>query len=169
MDETAIWYDMPGATTVAVKGTYSLPLLTTGHEKQRKTVCLAAMANGCRLKPLIVFKGKRFPYELKGITEAIVKLSSNGWMNEELTLQWMDEVWGTSHEQRILIWDSCRCHTTDPVEDAPTVCRSLFLVAVLPADVSWNAPFKSAYKLHYDSWLARDDRSVTPAGNPRTS
>ena len=36
-----------------------------------------------------------------------------------------------------------------------------------PADVSWNAPFKSAYRLHYDSLLARDDRSVTPAGNPR--
>ena len=61
MDETAIWYDMPGATTIAVKGTNSVPLLTTGHEKQRITVCLAAMANGCRLKPLIVFKGKRFP------------------------------------------------------------------------------------------------------------
>ena len=92
MDETAIWYDMPGATTVAVKGTNSVPLLTTGHEKQHITVCLAAMANGCRLKPLIVFKGKRFPNELKGITEAIVKLSSNGWMNEELTLQWMEGV-----------------------------------------------------------------------------
>ena len=61
------WYDMPSATTVAVKGTNSVPLLTTGHEKQRITVCLA----------LIVFKGKRFPNELKGITEAIVKLSSN--------------------------------------------------------------------------------------------
>ena len=27
MDETAIWYDMPGATTIAVKGTNSAPLL----------------------------------------------------------------------------------------------------------------------------------------------
>ena len=24
-------------------------------------------------------------------------------------------MWGTSQEQRILIWDSYRCHTTDPV------------------------------------------------------
>ncbi|KAL5473346.1 hypothetical protein EMCRGX_G027819 [Ephydatia muelleri] len=66
MDEMAIWYDMPGAATIAVKGTNSVPLLTTGHEKQHITVCLAAMANGCRLKPSIVFKGKRFPNELKG-------------------------------------------------------------------------------------------------------
>eukprot|EP00731_Ephydatia_muelleri_P017252 Em0010g350a len=122
-------------------------------------------------KHIVWPEGKRFPNELKGI---IVKLSSNGWMNEELTLQWMDEVWGTSQEQRILIWDSYRCHTTDPVEDAVLESNSVSVIVpggctkiLQPADVSWSAPFKSAYRLHCDSWLARDDRSVTAAGNPR--
>eukprot|EP00731_Ephydatia_muelleri_P026720 Em0018g820a len=97
-------------------------------------------------------------------------------MNEELTLQWMDEVWGISQEQRIFIWDfyigaiqqtqlkmlSCMGSNSVSVI-VPGGCTKI----LQPADVSWNAPFKSAYRLHYDSWLARDDRSVTltPAGN----
>ena len=62
-------------------------------------------------------------------------------------------------------------HTTDPVEDTVLESNSIVpggcIKILQPADVSWNAPFKSTYRLHYDSWLARDDRSVTPAGNPR--
>ena len=60
-----------------------------------------------------------------------------------------------------------------PVEDAVLESNSVSVIVpggctkiLQHADVSWNAPFKSAYRLHYDSWLARDDRSVTPAGNP---
>ena len=87
IDETAIWYDMPGATTITVKRTNFVPLLTTGHEKQHITVCLSAMANGRKIKPLVFFKGKRFPNELKGVSDVIVKLSHNGRMNEDLTLQ----------------------------------------------------------------------------------
>ena len=43
MDETAIWADMPGNTTVEKIGATSVPLLTTGHEKERITVCLSAL------------------------------------------------------------------------------------------------------------------------------
>ena len=35
MDETAIWADMPGNTTVEKIGATCVPLLTTGHEKER--------------------------------------------------------------------------------------------------------------------------------------
>ena len=46
MDDTAIWADMPGNSTIDVRGSKSVPIITTGHEKQRITVCLAAMADG---------------------------------------------------------------------------------------------------------------------------
>ena len=46
MDETPLWMDMPGDTTIARTGVKSVPLLTSGHEKNRFTVCLAAMACG---------------------------------------------------------------------------------------------------------------------------
>ena len=81
MDETAIWADMPGNTTVEKIGATSVPLLTTGHEKER---IISALASGEKLKPFIVFKRKRFPNELNNIQGAIIMLSPNGWMNENL-------------------------------------------------------------------------------------
>ena len=51
MDETAVWLDMPGENTVDIVGVKSAPLRTTGHEKNRITVCLAAKASGRKLQP----------------------------------------------------------------------------------------------------------------------
>ena len=36
-----------------------------------------------------------------------------------------------------------------------------------PADVSWNKPFKSAYRELYNNWMASGEKSYTPAGNVR--
>ena len=38
---------------------------------------------------------------------------------------------------------------------------------VQPADVSWNAPFKVAYRDLYSQWMAEGERERTPAGNMR--
>jgi len=37
-----------------------------------------------------------------------------------------------------------------------------------PADVSWNTPFKEAYRELYNKWLSSGEKSFTPAGNVRT-
>ena len=59
MDETAVWHEMISKTTVSVtnKGAKCVVLKTTGHEKSKVTVTLAAKANGDKLKPYIVFPG----------------------------------------------------------------------------------------------------------------
>jgi hypothetical protein len=56
MDETAIWADIPGETTIETRGARHVPVLTTGHEKVRITVYLAALGDGRKLPPMIVFK-----------------------------------------------------------------------------------------------------------------
>lgn len=38
---------------------------------------------------------------------------------------------------------------------------------VQPADVSWNKPFKEAYKELYSQWMVSGEKSYTPAGNVR--
>ena len=58
MDETACWFDMPSDTTVAVTESRSVPVKTTGHEKEHFTVILTARADGKKMKPFIAFKGK---------------------------------------------------------------------------------------------------------------
>ena len=59
MDETAVWHEMISNTAVSVTdiGAKSVVLKTTGHEKSKVTVTLAAKANGDKLKPYIVFPG----------------------------------------------------------------------------------------------------------------
>ena len=36
-----------------------------------------------------------------------------------------------------------------------------------PADVSWNQPFKAAYRELYNQWMVSGQQSLTPAGNMR--
>lgn len=171
MDETAVWLDMPGETTIETVGVKSVPLKTTGHEKERVTVCLTAMADGRKLPPLLIFKGKRMPNELKNVTGAVIELSPNGWMNEQVTGAWLTRVWGTlAFSRRFLVWDSFRCHASEKTKEAVKKTRTMMGVIpggctklLQPADVSWNSPFKTAYRAAYDRWLATAQHTYTPA------
>ena len=78
MDETAIWADMPGNSTIEVRGAHTVQIATTGHDKQRITICLAAFADGTKLKPFVVFKGKRILKEISNVHAAVIKMSDNG-------------------------------------------------------------------------------------------
>ena len=109
MDETPLWLDMPGETTISRAGERSISVRTTGHDKGRFTVILAAMADGRKLKPFVVFKGVRHIPELTRVPGVVVALSRNGWLNEALTMQWIDSVWGSLSFQRpLLVWDAFR-------------------------------------------------------------
>ena len=46
MDETPLWLDMPGDTTITRQGDRTVCICTTGHVKMRFTVVLSAMADG---------------------------------------------------------------------------------------------------------------------------
>ena len=89
MDETPLWMDMPGETTVERPGKRSVPMHTTGHEKARFTDVLAKMANGKKLKPFVVFKGICAVPELALVHGVVVGLTHNGWMNEDVTKDWV--------------------------------------------------------------------------------
>ena len=107
MDETPLWLDMPGDTTVSRTGEHTVSVRSTGHDKGRFTVILGAMADGRKLNPFVVFKGVRTIVEVTRVQGVAVALSRNGWMNEELTVQWLDRCWGRfSFHRRLLVWDA---------------------------------------------------------------
>ena len=109
MDETPLWLDMPGDTTVSRTGEHTVSVRSTGHDKGRFTVILGAMADGRKLNPFVVFKGVRPIVELTRVQGVAVAMSRNGWMNEELTVQWLDRCWGCfSFHKRLLVWDAFR-------------------------------------------------------------
>ena len=78
-------------TTVADKGRKSAVLKTTSHEKRKVTVTLDAKANGDKLKPYIVFPGRKREVENLEKDSAFknrcyVESTINGWMNENTTI-----------------------------------------------------------------------------------
>jgi hypothetical protein len=48
---------MPGKSTLAERGEKEVRVATTGHEKERLTVTLAAYADGTKLPPLVHLPG----------------------------------------------------------------------------------------------------------------
>ena len=127
MDETELQLDMPGRTTLEEQGSRTVAIKTTGHE-DRFTVVLGARADGTKLQPMVIFKGKRKDRSLENITGVVVEMQENVWMTEELTLRWLRMLWGgtaATRDRRLLIWDVFRAHTTDCVKVcAQEVCNS---------------------------------------------
>ena len=72
-----MWLDMPEETNVTRTGARSIPIRTTGHDKGRFVIVhvLAAMADGRKLKPFVVFKGVRPVAELMRVQGVVVAFS----------------------------------------------------------------------------------------------
>ena len=109
--------------------------------------------------------------ELMNTPGVVVALGRNGWMNEELT---MDRVWGSlNFGRRLLVWDAYKCHIMDSVRSCVdkhtntdvSIIPGGLTSQLQPADVSWNKPFKAAYKTKYNDWMATGSKSYMPAGN----
>ena len=161
--------------TTFVMRSWGSPLRTTGNEKGRFTVVLSAMADGRKLNPYLVFKRVRAIPELN-TTGVVVALSKKRWMNEELTKDWVKRVWGSlNFGRRLLVWDANKCHLTAGVRscvDKQTNTDVSIIPGGLtshlqPADVSWNKPFKTAYKEKYIQWMATGPKMYTADGNVR--
>ena len=54
MDETAVWKDMV-SETVETTGAKDVTMKSTGHEKVRVSVSLAAKLDGTKVEPFIIF------------------------------------------------------------------------------------------------------------------
>ena len=149
-------------------GHKSIPIKTTGHDKCRITVCLAAKANGIKLPPFIVFKGKRRVHDLEAIEGVICVMSENGWMNEKLIHEWLRTTWGElAFGRRLIVWDSNKCRIQDSTKQLalrlntdmaviPGGCTSL----IQAPDVSWNKPFKDRYRELYEEWMRGTEKGT---------
>ena len=165
MDETPVWKDMVSSTTVDKTGSKVVPLKTTGHEKVRVSVCIAAEDDGTKLKPFVVFAGAK--RESKALHEEYtrqcsVASSANGWMNEELTLRWINEIVGTfAFNKRLLAWDSYEAHMTEDVKFRLKEINTDSVIVpgwctkhIQAPNVVWNKPIKQKVAELYDEWLS---------------
>ena len=58
MDETPLFADNMGKTTLASKGAKEVKMTTTGNGKKFQTLVLSINLDGSKNKPCIIFKGK---------------------------------------------------------------------------------------------------------------
>ena len=92
MDETPIFFDMVGALTIDCRWAQSVPIRTTGNDKNRLTCVLGILSDGTKLPPMVIFKGKRKP---KGQYPPglVIKMQKNGWMDKNLMKDWLETIW----------------------------------------------------------------------------
>ena len=92
MDETPMNFDMLGNKTVDFKGARTVNVKSTGHERTRFTVVLACMADGTKLKPMVIFKCKRKP-KITFPPGVLVHFHEKGWMDENGVKLWIEKIW----------------------------------------------------------------------------
>src|SRR5256886_12471050 len=123
------------------------------YQKLRDVV-LACLADGTKLPPVIIFKLKKIPREEfpEGV---IIRTNSEGWMNENEMLWWVENVWTKranrgNNPRSLLVLDSFTAHKTEAVKLRFYEKRTD--LAVIPGgltsrlqllDVSLNKPFKA--------------------------
>ena len=82
--------------------------------------------DGTKLVPYVVFKdAKREVKAMNSTQGAIVVSSRNGWMNDDLTSDWISRIYGKfAFAKRLLVWDSYKCHIS---ESTRLICDLLIL------------------------------------------
>uniref|UniRef100_H3A0T2 HTH CENPB-type domain-containing protein n=1 Tax=Latimeria chalumnae TaxID=7897 RepID=H3A0T2_LATCH len=180
MDETPMNFDMPSNRTVDSKGSKTVLVKTTGHEKTRFMVVLACMANGTKLKPMVIFKRKTM-LKIKFPAGVFVHVHEKGWMDEDGVKLWIDNVWNTRpgglrKERSLLVWDMFRSHVTDDIKKR--LRRNNTEIAVIPGgltsvvqplDVCLNKSFKGHVRAKWNKWMVDGEKTFTKSGNMRAA
>ena len=117
MDETPMNFDMISNRTVERKGVKTVQLRSTDHEKTRFTVVLTCMADGTKLKPLVIFKRITTP-KIKFPPGIFIHFHVKGWMDENGVKLWMENVWQRRpgylrNQHSLLVWDMFHSHVTE--------------------------------------------------------
>ena len=138
---------------------------------------MAAKANGDKLKPFIVFPGyKREVQNLKKDpaikNRCYVESTINGWMNENTTIDWVENVLKTFTfgKRRLFAWDSYRAHLVQSVKELlnkgkidPVVISRGATGHIQKADIKRRI-MEQAYK----RLTERNVRPVVGCGTPHT-
>ena len=161
MDETPVFFDLPGNRTINLTGEKTVLVRTTGNEKNHFTVVLCCTADGTKLKPMIILKRKTLP-KVMFPSGVVIHVNEKGWMDTEAMMVWLQKVWahrpGASSQSRsLLAWDSFRGHLVDRVKERTqngyntdiNVIPGGLTSVLQPLDVSINRPFKCHVR---DQW-----------------
>ncbi|GES86295.1 pogo transposable element with KRAB domain [Rhizophagus clarus] len=142
MDKIPVYFDMAGNFTINSKGDKTIHIHCTGNEKNHFTVILICAADGTKLSPICIFKGKQMPHEEQAPTSIIVRPKT----------------------PKMMVYDSFRGHLHDSIKK--DFHETGFDLAVIPGgltsicqpfDVVINKPFKDNLWKEWHLWMANSD------------
>uniref|UniRef100_A0A8C3IBY8 HTH CENPB-type domain-containing protein n=1 Tax=Chrysemys picta bellii TaxID=8478 RepID=A0A8C3IBY8_CHRPI len=177
MGETPMTFDLLSNRTVTGVGEKTVLIKTTGHEKIYFTVVLSCLANGSKLPPVVIFKRKTLPKNMKFPAGVIIRAHEKGWMDENGTIEWLEKVWNKRpgaffKKPAMLVWDMFRAHKTDEVKNVAKNMKTTLavipggLTSVLqPLDVCLNKPFKDRLRKMWSEWMCSGMAKLTKGGN----
>jgi hypothetical protein len=177
MDETPVYFDMVGNLTIDKLGAKTVQIRTTGNENNRFTCVLTVLADGTKLLPMVIFKGKLMPKDLP--SKIIVSMHPKGWMDETGMKIWFNKIWEkrpgrnqTAKPKSLLVLDSFESHKTDFIKNiAKYENTNLAIIPggltsiVQPLDVSINKPFKDRLREKWNIWMSSGEFTYTKGGN----
>jgi hypothetical protein len=176
MDEVPLTFDMVPNSTVTAKGSKTITIKSTGHEKSNFTCVLGILADGTKLPILNIFKLKKLPCGTwpDGVH---VRANPKGWMNELEMNWWIENVWkkrsdGISDPHSLLVLDSFRGHLVDPVKQKLKDMKTMMAVVpggctsrLQPLDVAVNKSFKANLRSLWVQWMTSDEeKDLTKSG-----
>ncbi|KAG8236486.1 hypothetical protein J437_LFUL016634 [Ladona fulva] len=156
MDEIPLTFDVPSNKTVSVKGSKSITIKTTSHEKTHYML-------------------KTHPKE-KLEKGAIVHVHPKGWMDEAGMKLWLQNVLvrrpgGLLRKPSLLVWDQFRAHRTETIKNKVRELKTqIALISggltcqLQPLDILVNKLFKQKARERWNKWIGDPHHDLTPSG-----
>ena len=196
IDETSVYRDAPGDTTIDEIGAKTVEIGTTQHDRDRVAVLLMINRAGTVFIPLVIYKSTSRKKVLEFIptpvkitrdgVEVEVKLwvtyARKGWLNGAMMMKWLDVVYKSELASRdikvedaTLFMDNCGAHDSEEVvaKMRGDGIRHVFFPPnttpiLQPLDQNVNQLFGAEYARQWEEWYRTEGAyDFTPAGNLR--
>ena len=100
IDETNIYFDMVGSSTLETMGRRTISIKSSGSSN-RCTALLGVTMDGTKLPPFIIFKGKETGRVIKEFTSekhdyatsVFYTVQEKAWVDTRIFLEWVEKVW----------------------------------------------------------------------------
>ena len=172
MDESPIFFNMVPKKTIAKRGKKTILIKTQSQEKVRISIILTISADGDKLKPLIIFKGKTGGLIEKNLSKnsyvisnkCVICVNQNAWATDSIIKVWFNNIWleylrkaeNLCENVGYIILDRATSHQTPEILDTfKTQDKFVTFIPpgltrfIQPLDVVVNKPFKDHLRKKY--------------------
>ena len=168
-DETAIYFENPSTKTIDVKGLKEIIINIDGNEDKKISALLSITADGRKLPPFLIFKGKEDKIIEKELSSnyhvkkknIFAVCQNRGWCDTNIFLKWYKNIF-LYYEQFVakkpclLILDKAPSHYNDKISNEFNINRTNYIYIpggltryLQPLDIGINMPFKKALQFKY--------------------